>query len=383
MRRDLQFSVIAALCLCASSCKDNRLASPTATPTIEIGEDKTGRVGDSVLVRLTPYDSRGSVASPWTYTVAWGDGTSSSGTLITLDTITAAHVYGREGQYGVRATIADRNGLGSTDSVTASIGAAIVMIGAGDIGECGLPYASQTAAILDTTPGTVFTLGDNAYPNGSASDFANCYDPHWGRHKQRTRPTIGNHEYNTPNACGYFGYFGAAAGDPATGYYSYELGDWHIVVLNSNLPVSPGSTQEQWLRADLRAHPAGCTLAMWHHALFSSGSNHASGSVTTALWDALYEAGADVVLVGHEHNYERFAPQTSTGAPDSQRGIREFVAGMGGGGSYSLGTPIANSEARSGEHGLLKLTLHRSSYVWQFVPITPGSYADSGSATCH
>lgn len=258
-----------------------------------------------------------------------------------------------------------------------------VLVGAGDIASCTSNGDEATANLLDGIPGTVFTAGDNAYENGAAADYANCYNPSWGRHKSRTHPAPGNHEYNTAGAAGYFGYFGAAAGDPSTGYYSYTLGAWHIVVLNSNLAMNAGSTQETWLRADLAGHPATCTLALWHHPRFSSGL-HGSSTAVQPLWEALYAAGADVVVVGHDHLYERFAPQTPSGQPDAARGIREFVVGTGGAGLYAFGTPALNSQVKDNTtHGVLKLTLYGDHYDWKFVPIAGSSFTDSGSGNCH
>src|SRR6059058_1114760 len=204
-----------------------------------------------------------------------------------------------------------------------------VLVGAGDIGDCKRNGDSLTANLLDAIPGTVFALGDNAYPSGSSSDFANCYGPTWGRHKARTRPVPGNHDYNTAGAAGYFGYFGAAAGESGKGYYSFNLGAWHIIALNSDLPMDAGSTQEQWLRADLAAHPAACTLAYWHHPLFSSSTVAVLGAAR-ATWQDLYDAGAELVLNGHHHDYERFAPQNPAGEVDQVHGIQEIVAGTGG-----------------------------------------------------
>src|SRR5947208_5471533 len=181
-----------------------------------------------------------------------------------------------------------------------------VLVGAGDIGDCKRNGDSLTANLLDAIPGTVFALGDNAYPSGSSSDFANCYGPTWGRHKARTRPVPGNHDYSTSGAAGYFGYFGAAAGDPRKGYYSYDLGDWHVVALNTNIAHSPGSPQEQWLRADLAASSKRCTFAYMHHPLFTSGSLGDPGAAS--LWQALYDFGAEIVVAGHEHYYERLCP---------------------------------------------------------------------------
>jgi hypothetical protein len=260
--------------------------------------------------------------------------------------------------------------------------ASVVFVGAGDIASNG-SGDSQTASLLDGISGTVFTLGDNAYPNGAETDYATYYAPTWGRHKARTRPVPGNHEYNTPGAAGYFGYFGAAAGDPSTGYYSYDLGGWHIIALNSNLAANAGSPQEQWLRADLAGSQARCTLAYWHHPRFSSGTTHGNSILMRDLWQALYEYDAELVLSGHEHNYERFAPQTPDGAADPSKGIREFVAGTGSNSAYPFGAPKANSEVRfNSGPGVLKLTLYPDRYEWQFIPVS-GSFRDSGSGSCH
>lgn len=259
------------------------------------------------------------------------------------------------------------------------------LVGAGDIAGCDTDGDEATAHLLDRLPGTVFTLGDNAYPNGTPAEYA-CYDASWGRHLARTRPAPGNHEYYTPGAVGYYGYFGAAAGDPRRGYYSYDLGEWHIVALNSNCAAiggcGAGSPQETWLRADLAAHPATCTLAYWHQARFSSGS-HGSDAAFADLWRALYDGGADVILAGHDHDYERFAPQRADGTRDDQRGIRQIVVGTGGRSHYPV-VGTANSEAWNGTtSGVLRLVLHPTSYDWQFVPIVGQAFADHGSARCH
>ena len=261
---------------------------------------------------------------------------------------------------------------------------AVVFVGAGDIASCGSSGDEQTAALLDNISGTVFTLGDNAYDNGTAAEYANCYGPSWGRHKGRTRPAAGNHDYQTPGASGYFGYFGAAAGDPTKGYYSYDLGGWHIVVINSNLPTAVGSAQEQWLRADLRDHPSLCTLAYWHHPRFSSGGEHGNDDAMQPIWQALYDGGAELILSGHDHIYERFAPQTATGQLDASKGIREFIVGTGGAGLYSIGTIKPNSEVRNNQtKGVLKLTLYADHYDFQFVHVSGASFTDSGSGSCH
>jgi hypothetical protein len=263
-----------------------------------------------------------------------------------------------------------------------------VLVGAGDIASCSSSGDEATANLLDGISGTVFTLGDNAYENGSAAEFANCYDPTWGRHKARTMPAVGNQEYQTPGASGYFGYFGAAAGDADEGYYSYDRGQWHIISLNSMCENVGGcgasSPMVTWLKNDLAANPAACTLAYFHHPLFNSGAEHGNDPKMRPSWDALYAAGAEVVLSGHEHTYERFAPQTPAGAADPAQGIREFVVGTGGASHYSFGTIQPNSEVRNADtYGVLKLTLHPGSYDWRFVPEAGKTFTDSGTDQCH
>ncbi len=265
-------------------------------------------------------------------------------------------------------------------------GSSEIFVGAGDIADCSSSGDEATADLLDNIPGTVFTAGDNAYPDGTDADFSQCYEPSWGRHKARTRPTPGNHDYRTSGAAPYYTYYGSNAGPAGLGYYSYDLGDWHIISLNSNISMSAGSQQETWLRSDLAASSKQCTLAYWHHPRFSSGS-HGSSTSSQPLWQALYDAGADVVVVGHDHNYQRFAPMTPTGVLDTARGIREFVAGMGGRSHYNFSTPIANTEAyNTSVSGVLKLILSgdgSNTYAWEFVPVAGQTYTDSGSDWCH
>jgi acid phosphatase type 7 len=263
-------------------------------------------------------------------------------------------------------------------------GSTAVLLAAGDIASCGSNGDEQTAAILDGQAGTVATLGDNVYPDGTSGQFRDCYDPTWGRHIDRTRPSPGNHDYHTSGASGYYGYFGAAAGDPSQGYYSYNLGEWHIIALNSNIARGATSAQVLWLRADLAANPNACTLAYWHHPLFNSGSEHGNDTSTAPFFQALYDAGADVVLNGHEHTYERFAPQSPSARADAQFGIREFIVGTGGASHYSFGSPEPNSEVRNGNtFGVLKLTLNPTGYSWQFLPVAGATFTDSGTGTCH
>ena len=263
-----------------------------------------------------------------------------------------------------------------------------ILVGAGDIADCReLPGAEATGKLLDQIPGTVMAVGDLADPNGSKEDFV-CYDKTWGRAKSRTRPAAGNHEYHASGATPYFEYFGAVAGDPGSGYYSYELETWHIIVLNSECKdvggCEAGSRQEKWLRADLAAHPAACTLAYWHKPLFSSGATHGNDPEIKPLWQALYDAHADVVVNGHDHDYERFAPQTPDGGADPSRGIREFVAGTGGRHERPFAEPKPNSEIRNADtFGVLKFTLKPKGYDWQFIPEAGKSFTDAGSGSCH
>jgi hypothetical protein len=269
-----------------------------------------------------------------------------------------------------------------------------VVVAAGDIAVCHTEGDEATAKLVEGIDGaTVLTLGDHAYPDGSAEDFRECYDPTWGKFKERTKPVPGNHDYETEGASAYFEYFGKAAGDPDEGYYSYELGEWHMVALNSNcgegeVRCGPGSAQVRWLEEDLAANAAEgrCTLAYMHHPRFSSGEEHGSYDGVEPLWEALHEAGAEVVLSAHEHNYERFAPQDPYGAADPEGGIREFVVGTGGGASdYPISDPLPNSEVHNDKsYGVLKLTLRPKGYEWRFLSAEFGSeFPDSGSARCH
>jgi acid phosphatase type 7 len=265
-----------------------------------------------------------------------------------------------------------------------------VLVGAGDIASCDeLAGAEATAKLIEKIPGTVFAAGDLAYPDGSEEQFAKCYDPTWGRFKDRTRPSPGNHEYHSGGASAYSRYFGAAAGDAKTGYYSYELGAWHIVVLNSECKEVGGcdaaSPEGQWLKQDLAEHAAKCTLAYWHKPLFSSGEKHGNDPEIKPFWQTLYAANADVVINGHDHDYERFAPQDPDAKADSSRGIREFVVGSGGKNSHRIFGPAKpNSESRNADtFGVLKLTLHPKGYDWEFVPQAGKTFTDSGSGVCH
>lgn len=271
---------------------------------------------------------------------------------------------------------------------------AIVVAAAGDIAcEPGQPIGTTSchhAAVSDLLVSNGFVavmpLGDNQYEDGTLAKFQASYHPTWGRVNDMVHPSVGNHEYLTPGAAGYYAYFGAAAGAPSQGYYSYDLDNWHVVVINSNCSdaggCSPGTPQYDWLAADLAAHPTACTLAYWHIPLFSSGGRAAIN--TRNLWQLLYDHNADLVLTGHDHIYERFAPQTADGAADPARGIRSFVVGTGGSNHTSLPSIAANSEVRDNTtFGVLSVTLKKGSYDWRFVPEAGGQFTDAGTNACH
>jgi acid phosphatase type 7 len=265
-----------------------------------------------------------------------------------------------------------------------------VVVAAGDIADCAKEDDEATAKLVSGIEGTVLTLGDHAYPDGSAEYFAECYDPSWGQFKARTMPSPGNHEYETAGSSGYFDYFGRAAGDPDKGYYSFDLGAWHLVALNSNCGVGeircgPGSPQGRWLKKDLADNDKKArTLAYFHHPLFASGSYRPGIKRVERLWEILYAGGVDVVLNGHDHNYQRFAPQDPQGRADPEHGIREFVVGTGGRSLYEIWQPIANTEVYNDDtYGVLELTLHPKRYAWEFVPVEGETFSDSGVARCH
>lgn len=244
--------------------------------------------------------------------------------------------------------------------------------------------APKTARLLDRLEGSILILGDLAYRSGTAEEFRDCYDPTWGRHKARSYPAPGNHEYRTHSAKPYFDYWGPRAGEPGRGYYSFDLGAWHIISLNSNIKTKAGSKQYRWLQRDLAATEARCILAFWHHPVFSTG--HGGDDMTMApLYRLLHQAGASIVLGGHDHNYERLAPLDAEGMLDWQNGIRNFVVGTGGapGGRNDRGWRRWHSEVIKSEVlGVLELTLYEDRYSWTFVPVEGQSFTDSGSESC-
>jgi Big-like domain-containing protein/calcineurin-like phosphoesterase family protein len=371
-------AAVAALAVGACREAANVPAPPGPVASVDVTPPSaTIETGQAIQLTATPRDASGTPMPG--RVVTW---TSAAATVATVSS--SGLVAGRAaGSATITATSESRSGTSVVTVTPPPPGTSVVFVGAGDVADCSNDNDEATARLLDGIPGTVFAAGDNAYPNGTAADFATCYEPTWGRHKARTRPSPGNHEYNTPGAGPYYAYFGANAGPAGRGYYSYDLGDWHIISLNSNISMAAGSAQEQWLRADLAVSTRLCTLAYWHHPRFSSGS-HGSSTASRPLWQALYDADADVTVVGHDHNYQRFAPQTPDGVADAVRGIRQFVAGMGGRSHYAFGTPIANTEAYNTDtYGVLKFTLSANSYTWEFIPVAGRTYTDSGSGTCH
>ncbi len=255
--------------------------------------------------------------------------------------------------------------------------------GAGTATRCHMLATSNVA--LGLSPAAVLLLGDNQYENGGLAKYQASFDPSWGRLKSVIRPAPGNHEYATANAQGYYDYFGMAAGDPTKGWYSFDLGGWHLVALNSNCAMIGGcglaSQQGLWLAADLAAHPDVCTLAFWHHPRFSSGP-HGDDPLFQDFWTLLRSADADLILNGHDHGYERFAPQAPDGAADPG-GPREFVVGTGGKDITSVTTVRANSEVRNyASFGILELKLHSNGYEWRFLS-DAGAPLDSGHGLCH
>jgi hypothetical protein len=283
-----------------------------------------------------------------------------------------------------------------------ALSGAAVFIGVGDIADCTSSGDEATAAIVDSVlkadsvahvEDAVFTLGDNAYPVGSDQSFAQCFAPSWGDSTKsimkKIHPAAGNHEHVTDLGSPYYRYFGKRVGDPKKGYYSYDVGEWHMIVLNSAILVNVGfgqedeSAQAAWLRQDMVDHRKACTIAMWHHPRFSSGF-HGGDTRMLDLWKILYDANVDVVLNGHDHDYERFAPLDPIGVPDTARGIAEFVVGTGGGELRSFRNPPApHSLARvQGHFGVLKLTLGAGEYQFAFLDVT-GRAWDQGGGKCH
>jgi hypothetical protein len=298
--------------------------------------------------------------------------------VLAADSDDAITFSSREGDHSPELVITYIPDAVANPTPTLSFSGDITLVGAGDISMCEDDNDEMTAELVESVPGTVFTVGDNAYMDGSSSDYSDCYDPTWGRFKDRTKPVPGNHEYHQPEAAPYFEYF-----DNIPSYYVYDLGSWRIYALNSEIDVSEDSPQLKWLQVDLATNPRKCVLAYWHEPRWSSGTTHGNSAGKKWLWQTFYEAGAELVLNGHEHNYERFMPMDAEGQADPL-GLREIVVGTGGGPLYPFGTPLPTSEVRNeSTYGVLKLTLHADSYDWEFIPVAGSTFTDSGSTPCH
>lgn len=255
-----------------------------------------------------------------------------------------------------------------------------VIAAVGDIGECGSMGVQQAARIAESIDGQILLAGDLAYMHGSMQDFLKCFDPYWGVFRRRWRPTPGNHEYETPGAAGYFQYFGEAAGSGGRSYYAFRTGDWQVLMLDSNLPTRTGSPQYEFVRSELSTTRALCTMAVWHHPLFTSGPNGPSVFMRD-MWGLLYDSDADVVVAGHDHLYERFGKQDVDGRSDA-RGLRQFIVGTGGARLYDFQRVSPNSQARIRAYGVLRLTLNSTNYQWAFLDAS-GAIADAGADSCH
>jgi chitodextrinase len=374
--RSGQASVTAQTSACSQPPSD------TQAPTTPTGLAVTGATETSISLGWNASSDNTGVTGYGVYR----DGSrvaTTTGTSHTLTGLTCGTTY----QLAVDATDAagNRSGQASLAASTSACsplpgGSDPVITAAGDIAGSATDSDPTAKLVEQVAPARALTLGDNAYPDGSDSNYADYYAPNWGRFKQNTSPVPGNHDYHTAGGAGYFNYFGARA--PGE-YYSYDIGAWHLIALDGEIGVGAGSAQEQWLKADLAAHSNQCTLAYWHEPRFSSGSVHGNDSSFDAFWRDLYAAHADVVLNGHDHEYERFGPQTPDAQPDPA-GIREFVVGTGGESLYSFGPAEPNSQVRDNStFGILKMTLHPTGYDWRFEPANPGTFTDTGTGDCH
>lgn len=377
----------AALALAATLASCDTAAPPEPPPPPPDNGAPVARPGGPYEVTglAITFDASGSTdpdGDALSFRWQFGDGTSGEGAVV-------AHDYAGFGSDTVRLTVTDARGATATAATLATRREpATTLSGAGNIGSCGGAWDERTAELLDALPGFVFTAGDNAFPGGSAADYR-CYAASWGRHLARTLPALGNHEYDAGTADAAFDFFGARLGERGRGYYSTDVGAWHVVVLNDNqdhVRLDEGSEQLAWLRADLAAHPARCTIALWHKPRFlsSTEANYTENTSLRAVWSVLAEGGVDVVVNGHRHQYERMAPLAADGSRDDARGIRQFNAGTGGGAGVLMPTVLhPHSQALAAEYGVLSLALRSGDYDWRFVPAAGQTFIDSGSGSCH
>jgi PKD repeat protein len=364
----------------ASSAETSIVAPVSSAPVADFSASPTSGIAP-LDVSFT--DASGGSPTSWSWD--FGDGSTSTAQ-------NPGHTYASAGSYAVSLTVTNANGADTMMRVGYISTHDPVVAAAGDIA-CP-PGSAVTAStcqqqatsqlLLGEPYDAVLTLGDHQYDNGELANFQQVFEPTWGRVKSVMHPAPGNHEYQTAGASGYFDYFGSLAGPSRRGYYSFDLGSWHIVSLNSEIAMGVGSPQETWLKSDLAAHPNECILGFWHQPLYSSDSSYAPGiAAVRPLYADLYNAGAELVLNGHAHDYERFAPQTPNGTLDRSNGVREFIVGTGGRSLRGLGTRLPNSEVfSSSSFGVLKLVLKRGGYDWRFIPAAGGTLQDSGSSSC-
>ncbi|MBI4421954.1 MAG: PKD domain-containing protein [Gemmatimonadetes bacterium] len=382
--------ILTAAAFALAACRE--ATQPTSSPNLDIipgvnlppladaGGPYTSDGGEVRFDGSGSFDLDGD--TPLTYAWDFGDGSSGTEQAPT-------HTYAADGRYTVTLVVTDARGMASLPDTTTATASNVpkpeIVLGAGNIATCGTDNDAATALVLDGQTGTVMPLGDNTL-HGTAADYASCYDPTWGRHQGRSYSVMGNHEYGPGTADPTFDYFGDRAGPRDKGYYSFDLGAWHVIVLNDMIPFGSGSEQEVWLRQDLAANTKRCTLAAWHAPRFLSSqtTGFTDRPSRKILWDDLYAAGADLVLNAQQHHYERLAPMDPAGNLDPARGIREFNVGTGG---QSVELPTVaihpNSEVRGAAFGVIKLTLRVGGYDWEFLAIGGQSFTDSGSGTCH
>lgn len=412
----LKYVTAALWCLTVSGCGSKEIATlppppppPPVPPSVlvvtpaSIGFQDTVGTANPELATAAITAEGGSVTGLSVAAITFGPGASGWLTAWLDTTVTPAKLRLRVSDTGIApgtytATVAITAAMASNApsvSITMALWApppttqGMVLTVAGNIAKCTIDEDEATAKLLDAAPGVVFTAGDNAFPSGTSADYANCYEPTWGRHKARTWAVLGNHEYLSGSADAAFDYFGDRAGPRGKGFYSTDVGDWHIIVLNDNqnfVPFNAGSEQEQWLRADLAADTRRCTMALWHQPRFLSSNTPGfiEAPNRKVLWDDLYDANVDVIVNGHQHQYERMAPLAADGSPDSVRGIRQFNVGTGGESVHLPQVAInPHSEVLAAAFGVLQLTLYADRYDWRFIPVAGESFTDAGSGTCH
>jgi acid phosphatase type 7 len=356
------------------------LAVTTADSRLRLASRESGELAPQLIIEATSTSTSSSSTSSSTSTTQAPTSSSTASTTTTTQDPTTTSTLGPTTTLAPTTTAA---GSGSSSSDPTIAAAGDIACDSSTPGATTCHQAATADLLAAGNFSAVLGLGDHQYPSGALGDFNAYYDPTWGRVKAKTYPAPGNHEYQTSGAAGYFAYFGDRAGPTGRGYYSFNVGSWHLISLNSEISTAAGSAQETWLKADLAASSQRCTLAYWHKPLFSSGP-HGNNPSVKPLWDVLYAADTEVVLAGHDHDYERFTPQTPSGSADASGGIREFVVGTGGKEHYSISSTKPNSQVHNTDtFGVLQLTLHPDSYDWKFLPEAGKTFTDTGTGSCH